>query len=75
MLRLIVGSDSMTIASMLSVAPAFEPVNTGVISALTTTVSETAASCRRTGTSVASPRATLMSPMTAFLNPVSVAVS
>ena len=59
MLRLIVGSVSITAVDMLSVVPVLEAVNTGEISAVTCTVSETVASCRVTGTSTASPSLTL----------------
>ena len=75
MLRLMVGNDSMAASPILSVAPARDPVKIGETSALTTTVSLTAASCSRTGRSVDSPSRTTTSPRTALRKPDSAAVT
>ena len=53
-----VGRVSMTPDSTLAVVPDRDGENTLLASAVTSTVSVTVASCRMTGTSVASPRLT-----------------
>ena len=57
-LRSSVGSVSMRPVSTPAVVPDREGENSALASAVTSTVSVTAASCSVTGTSVASPRAT-----------------